>query len=36
MAAAQAIVDLQAGRRPAWVVNPEVYDAPGLRVKLAG
>ena len=36
MAAAQAIVDLQAGRRPAWVVNPEVYDAPALRVKLAG
>ena len=33
-AAAQAIVDLQAGRRPRWVVNPEVFKSPALRVKL--
>ena len=33
-AAAQAIVDLQAGRKPRWVVNPDVYAAPALRAKL--
>jgi phosphoglycerate dehydrogenase-like enzyme len=33
-AAAQAIVDLQAGRRPRWVVNPEVFSSPALRAKL--
>lgn len=33
-AAAQAIVDLQAGRRPRWVVNPEVFASPGLRCKV--
>lgn len=33
-AAAQAIVDLQAGRRPRWVVNEAVYQAPALRAKL--
>lgn len=33
-AAAQAIVDLQAGRRPRWVVNEAVYKAPALRAKL--
>jgi phosphoglycerate dehydrogenase-like enzyme len=31
-AAAQAIVDAHAGRRPRWVVNPEVFDAPSLRL----
>ena len=31
LAAAQAIVDLQAGRKPRCVVNPEVYAGPGLR-----
>jgi phosphoglycerate dehydrogenase-like enzyme len=35
MAAAQAIVDLQAGKKPEWVVNPYVYDSPSLRAKLA-
>ena len=34
-AAAQAIVDLKTGRRPQWVVNPEVFDAPSLRAKLS-
>ena len=33
-AAARAIVELQAGRRPQWVVNPDVYQSPALRVKL--
>jgi len=33
-AAAQAIVDLQAGRKPKWVVNPDVFESPKLRVKL--
>ena len=33
-AAAQAIVELQAGRRPQWVVNPEVYKSSALRAKL--
>ena len=34
LAAAQAIADLHAGRRPKWVVNPEVFDSPALRAKL--
>jgi len=33
-AAAQAIVDLQAGRKPRWVVNADVYDSAALRAKL--
>ncbi len=33
-AAAKAIVDAQAGRKPQWVVNPDVYASPTLRVKL--
>jgi phosphoglycerate dehydrogenase-like enzyme len=32
-AAAQAIVDLQAGRKPRWVVNADVYRSPALRAK---
>lgn len=35
LAAAQAIVDLRGGRKPRWVVDPEVYKSPELRVKLA-
>jgi glyoxylate reductase len=30
-AAARAIVECHAGRRPQWVVNPEVFDSPALR-----
>ena len=33
-AAARAIVDLQAGRKPQWVVNPEVFKSPALRAAL--
>jgi phosphoglycerate dehydrogenase-like enzyme len=33
-AAAQAIVDLHAGRKPQWVLNPEVFKSPALRVNL--
>ena len=33
-AAARAIVEMQAGRKPQWVVNPEVFNSPNLRVKL--
>jgi phosphoglycerate dehydrogenase-like enzyme len=33
-AAAQAIVDLHAGRPPRWVVNPDVYKSPALRAVL--
>jgi phosphoglycerate dehydrogenase-like enzyme len=33
-AAARAIIELQAGRRPEWIVNPDVFDSPALRVKL--
>lgn len=33
-AAAQAIVDLQAGRRPRWVVDPTVLGAASLRAHL--
>ena len=31
-AAARAIVECRAGRRPQWVVNPEVFDSPELRL----
>jgi len=34
--AAQAIVDLMDGRKPQFVVNPEVYASPALRAKLRG
>jgi len=34
-AAAQAIVDLQAGRRPKWVVNEDAFKSPALRARLA-
>src|SRR3989442_1474398 len=34
MTAAQAIVDLLNGRRPALVVAPEVFDVPSLRARL--
>jgi len=34
LAAAQAIVDLLNGRPPQFVVNPEVYQSPALRVNL--
>jgi len=33
-AAAQAIVDLQAGRKPKWVVNSEVFQSSALRARL--
>ncbi|MBK8000871.1 MAG: phosphoglycerate dehydrogenase [Verrucomicrobia bacterium] len=33
-AAARAIVEMQAGRKPQWIVNPEVFHSPNLRVKL--
>lgn len=33
-AAAQAIVDVQAGRKPRWVVNPEVFASSALRAQL--
>lgn len=34
LAAAQAIVDLMQGRRPRWVVNPDVFASPALRAKV--
>ena len=34
LAAAQAIVDLMQGRKPQWVVNPEVFKSSALRAKL--
>jgi phosphoglycerate dehydrogenase-like enzyme len=34
-AAARAIVEMQAGRKPQWLVNPEVFNSPNLRVKLS-
>lgn len=34
-AAAEAIVDLKAGRKPRWVVNPDVFSSPALRVKVS-
>ena len=33
-AAAQAIVEMQAGRQPKWVVNPDVFKSPALRAKI--
>ncbi len=36
LAAAQAIVDLKSGRRPANVLNPDVFNSSALRAKLAG
>ena len=34
LVAAQAIVDLLAGRRPKWVVNPDVFAAAHLRARV--
>lgn len=34
-AAARAIADCHAGRRPQWVLNPEVFDSPALRMTLS-
>jgi phosphoglycerate dehydrogenase-like enzyme len=34
-AAARAIADCHAGRRPQWVLNPEVFDSPALRMPLS-
>ncbi len=34
LCAAQAIVDLQQGRQPQFVVNPEVFKSPSLRAPL--
>jgi len=34
-AAARAIADCLAGRRPQWVLNPEVFDSPALRMTLS-
>lgn len=34
MAAAEAIVELMNKRRPKWIVNPEVFKSPALRVSL--
>ena len=33
-AAARAIVEMQAGRKPQWIVNPDVFNSPNLRVQL--
>ena len=33
-AVVDAILDVRAGRRPRWVVNPDVYQSPALRVPL--
>ena len=35
LAAAQAVVDLSRGAKPAMVVNPEVFESDSLRAKLA-
>lgn len=32
---AQALIDLMNGRKPAFVVNPEVFASPALRARLA-
>jgi glyoxylate reductase len=32
----QALLDMMNGRRPQFIVNPEVLQAPNLRVRLAG
>ena len=34
MCAAQAIADLQQGRKPQFIVNPEVFKSPALRATL--
>ena len=34
-ATAQAIIDLSQGKRPAMVVNPEVFAVPSLRARMA-
>jgi phosphoglycerate dehydrogenase-like enzyme len=34
LAAAQAIVDLTQGKRAKWVVDPEVYNSPALRISM--
>ena len=34
-AAAQAIVDAMQGRKPRWVVDESIYNAPNVRVKLS-
>ena len=34
-AAARAIAECHAGRRPQWVLNPEVFDSPALRMTLS-
>lgn len=34
-AAARAIFECHAGRRPQWVLNPEVFDSPALRMTFA-
>jgi phosphoglycerate dehydrogenase-like enzyme len=36
MASVDAVLDVRAGRKPRWVVNPEVYASGALRVPLAG
>lgn len=33
-AVAQAILDVRDGRRPRWVVNPDIYQSPRLRTPL--
>ena len=34
-AVARAIFECHAGRRPQWVLNPEVFDSPALRMTLS-
>ncbi len=34
-ASARAIAECHAGRRPQWVLNPEVFDSPALRMTLS-
>jgi glyoxylate reductase len=33
-AAAEAILDVRAGRQPRWVANPEVFQSPALRIDI--
>ncbi len=35
MACADAVLEVRAGRKPRWVVNPEVYSSGALRAPLA-
>jgi phosphoglycerate dehydrogenase-like enzyme len=35
MAAVEAIIDVRAGKKPRWVVNPEVYTLGAIRAPLA-